>query len=433
MAKRDYGSALFASEMKKTLEKAEAKGNTVTAINIRLDKIDENPDNNQVFNMDDIERLANTIKQDGFSGAIEVFLKDDGRYEISAGHRRCRAVKLLGWDTIPAIVSQADDEIKKRKKLVKSNINNRNMRPLDWARAFEYHKNTLYMEDAKASGRVFVPGEHYNSSKALSLWDRMEEDFGYKRRFMQKYLKLLTLIPELQEMVDKGSLPAMATAALGDESEEVQQEFLKMAKEQISILSAGEDENISLPASSVANIIKSVSAKQGRKENKEKRIEEYQEINETSNLGNSKPVSVSGDQYSGFVPQKEVPSPNMEAISFAPVTSASFAANNDTQKVSVDTLPMKGQTVPFTKENTFDEAERIISQSTDISEGSGSIEQHVENTPDIVYADADIIRVSNEIVLIANKAEAIKDRDRIMQSLNQIEEMIQVIKTRIEQ
>ena len=261
----------------------------------------------------------------------------------------------------------------------------------------------------------------------------MEEDFGYKRRFMQKYLKLLTLIPELQEMVDKGSLPAMATAALGDESEEVQQEFLKMAKEQISLLSAGEDENISLPASSVANIIKSVSAKQGRKENKEKRIEEYQEINETSNLGNSKPVSVSGDQYSGFVPQKEVPSPNMEAISFAPVTSASFAANNDTQKVSVDTLPMKGQTVPFTKENTFDEAERIISQSTDISEGSGSIEQHVENTPDIVYADADIIRVSNEIVLIANKAEAIKDRDRIMQSLNQIEEMIQVIKTRIEQ
>lgn len=429
MAKRDYGSASFASEMKKTLEKAEAKGNTVTAINIRLDKIDENPDNNQVFNMDDIERLANTIKQDGFSGAIEVFLKDDGRYEISAGHRRCRAVKLLGWDTIPAIVSQADDDIKKRKKLVKSNINNRNMRPLDWARAFEYHKNTLYMEDAKASGRVFVPGEHYNSSKALALWDRMEEDFGYKRRFMQKYLKLLALIPELQEMVDKGSLPAMATAALGDESEEVQQEFLKMAKEQISLLSAGEDESISLPASSVTNIIKSVSAKQGRKENKEKRNEEYQQIKENNNLDSPKPVS--GDQYSGFVPQKEVPSPNMESISFSPIKAASFSGSSDTQKVSVDTLPMKDQTLTFTKENTFNEAKSVTPMDTDVNESS--IEQHIEVAPDITYADADIIRLSNEIVLIANRAEAIKDRDRIMKSLNQIEEMIQVIKTRMNQ
>lgn len=178
----------------------------VVAVNIRIDQIDENPDNRQIFNMDEIERLAHTIQTDGFSGAIEVFQKDNGRYEISSGHRRFNAMKLLERETIPAIVKPMPDEITKRKKLIKSNINHRNMRPLDWARAIFYARETYYMQDARERGITYPPENGKRYYPKLNVMELLEQDFGMKRNQITKYLSLLKLIPELTQMVEDNKI-----------------------------------------------------------------------------------------------------------------------------------------------------------------------------------------------------------------------------------
>lgn len=56
----------------------------------------EHPDNEYLFGMEGIERLAEGMKRVGFKGAIEVWDREDGTFLIYSGARRNRANTLLG-------------------------------------------------------------------------------------------------------------------------------------------------------------------------------------------------------------------------------------------------------------------------------------------------------------------------------------------------
>lgn len=61
-----------------------------------------------VFDEERIDELCQTIKTHGVIQPIVVRVRD-GIYEIIAGERRFRAVKKLGWETIPAIIRDFND------------------------------------------------------------------------------------------------------------------------------------------------------------------------------------------------------------------------------------------------------------------------------------------------------------------------------------
>src|SRR5690606_3842227 len=61
-----------------------------------------------IFVEERINELAQTIKTHGVIQPI-VVRERDGKYEIIAGERRWRAVKKLGWDTIPGIIKEFND------------------------------------------------------------------------------------------------------------------------------------------------------------------------------------------------------------------------------------------------------------------------------------------------------------------------------------
>lgn len=61
-----------------------------------------------IFIEDKIDELAQTIEEHGIIQPI-VVRKIDDQFEIIAGERRFRAVSKLGWETIPAIVKDMDD------------------------------------------------------------------------------------------------------------------------------------------------------------------------------------------------------------------------------------------------------------------------------------------------------------------------------------
>ena len=80
-------------------------------VEIKVDQIIPNRyQPRKVFNQDAIRELAQTIDEHGLLQPIVVREYESAKYEIIAGERRYRAVKLLNWDTVPAIIEKMSDK-----------------------------------------------------------------------------------------------------------------------------------------------------------------------------------------------------------------------------------------------------------------------------------------------------------------------------------
>ncbi|MFB0936409.1 MAG: ParB/RepB/Spo0J family partition protein [Propionivibrio sp.] len=78
--------------------------------NIAVALIDRSPYQSRVvFDPDHIATLAASIKDHDLSSPILVRPKDDGRFELICGQHRCEAHKLLGRETIRAVIRCLSD------------------------------------------------------------------------------------------------------------------------------------------------------------------------------------------------------------------------------------------------------------------------------------------------------------------------------------
>ncbi len=195
---------------------------------IELDKIVMNPDNEGIFGLEDIDYMAETIEEDGFAGAIEVYALDDGTYEISSGHRRYLASKKLGMKTIPAIVSENVDDKTKSKKLIKSNILNRKLTALKTAKALDYYREKVLYD--------------YKGEKTKEL----ARVFNISHTAVKRYLQLLKLAPELQMYADNENVPYTNLISLTNLDHEEQMEVYRNLKSTYSGV-----ENVFLSASNI--------------------------------------------------------------------------------------------------------------------------------------------------------------------------------------
>lgn len=62
------------------------------------------------FDYDELEGLAQSIRQNGILQPITVRQLDDGRFELISGERRLRAARLVGLSKIPSIVTEIDNK-----------------------------------------------------------------------------------------------------------------------------------------------------------------------------------------------------------------------------------------------------------------------------------------------------------------------------------
>jgi ParB family chromosome partitioning protein len=104
---------------------------------LRLDEVEEDPDQpRQVFDPDELDRLAAAIRQRGVQAPIIVRPKIGGIYRIVHGARRYRASKLAAQDTIPAIV-QADVRRFDGYSQILENLQRTDLTPMEIARFIE--------------------------------------------------------------------------------------------------------------------------------------------------------------------------------------------------------------------------------------------------------------------------------------------------------
>lgn len=78
---------------------------------VQLNLIESNPNQPRTyFDKEKLEELAADIKERGILQPPVVREKEEGRYEIVAGERRCRAAKMAGLTEIPVIIKEFDNE-----------------------------------------------------------------------------------------------------------------------------------------------------------------------------------------------------------------------------------------------------------------------------------------------------------------------------------
>lgn len=208
-------SKIYEEKVMEKIEQAqkESKKKKTVVKDIPLNEIDKNPDNDKVFNMKEIELLATSIDEEGFSGAIEVYKKPDGRYEISSGHRRYKAMVLLKRLTIPCIIKDIPSDFEKGKKLLLSNTLNRKLTPMDMARAIDYYDKLLTQAGEKKN---FI-------QQAMKF-------FGLSYPQVYRFQCLLKIIPELQEMANDPNFPFSAFRSAALLTEEGQKELYNQLK-----------------------------------------------------------------------------------------------------------------------------------------------------------------------------------------------------------
>ncbi|WP_033827346.1 nucleoid occlusion protein [Bacillus andreraoultii] len=88
-----------------------------------------------IFDEEKIDELARTIHTHGIIQPIVVRQLENGQYEIIAGERRYRAIKKLGWDTVPAIIKEMNDKQTASIALIE-NLQREELTPIEEALAY---------------------------------------------------------------------------------------------------------------------------------------------------------------------------------------------------------------------------------------------------------------------------------------------------------
>ena len=159
----------------------------------------EHPDNEYLFGMEGIERLAEGMRKVGFKGAIEVWDMKDGSFLIYSGARRNRANMLLGKTRIKAFVyPYPESETERRRELLGANIYGRNAVQRDnaiyTARQINYLRETIQMERENGT---------YEGGKTR---EELAKEFGTSSSNIYKYESLLKLNERAQEAVANGEI-----------------------------------------------------------------------------------------------------------------------------------------------------------------------------------------------------------------------------------
>ena len=201
-------------------EESRADENREKIIEIPLTEL--HPFKDHPFKVIDNEAMfdtAESVKQYGVLVPAIARPRDEGGYELVAGHRRKRACELAELDTMPVIVRNLDDDAAII-IMVDSNLQRENILPSE--RAFAYKMKLSAMK--RQAGR---PSKENSSQVGNNLLgkkssDLLAEQIGESKNQIYRYIRLTHLIPEILSMVDEKKIafnPAVELSFLKDEEQ----------------------------------------------------------------------------------------------------------------------------------------------------------------------------------------------------------------------
>ena len=169
-------------------EEPESTGGLKT---LPLHKIEPNPNQpRRDFDDEELEALAESIRQHGIIQPLTVREMPNGYYQIIAGERRWRASRLAGLDEVPVVIMEADDRKAMELALIE-NLQRADLNPIEEAEGYQQLISQYGLTQEQAAERV-----------------------GRSRPAVANALRLLSLGPEILKLVETGAISAGHARAL---------------------------------------------------------------------------------------------------------------------------------------------------------------------------------------------------------------------------
>lgn len=199
-------------------ERDEGKRESVREI--ALAEISDFPNHPFKVKMDEeMEDMAESVKQYGVLVPALVREKPEGGYEMIAGHRRKMASELAEQVTIPCLVRNLTDD-EAIIVMVDSNLQREKILPSEKAFAYKMKLDAMNRQGQRTDLTSTPLGQKLGKYSVEILG----EEVGESRSQIQRYIRLTELIPSILDMVDEGQIamrPAVELSYLPKEQQEV--------------------------------------------------------------------------------------------------------------------------------------------------------------------------------------------------------------------
>lgn len=176
---------------KKNQEKLQASRMEDAIFHVEVSHVFPNPDQpRRNFDPEALRELAASIREFGLLQPIvvskiehEVAGGTQVEYQLISGERRLQATKLLGLETIPAIIRNVKFEKERLELAVIENIQRENLNPIETARAFARLQDEFRMTQREIAARL-----------------------GKSREAVANTMRLLDLPVHIREAIEKGQM-----------------------------------------------------------------------------------------------------------------------------------------------------------------------------------------------------------------------------------
>ena len=172
----------------------------------------------QVRQDEDMAEMVESIKKYGVLVPALVRPKEDGGYEMVAGHRRKFAAALAGIAEIPCIIRNLTDD-EATIVMVDSNLQREKILPSE--KAFAYKMKLEAMKRQAGRPKNSAPLEP--NLKGTRSNEELASSSPDSRSQIQRYIRLTELIPPVLDMVDSGKIAFRPAVELSYLSKEQQQ------------------------------------------------------------------------------------------------------------------------------------------------------------------------------------------------------------------
>ena len=196
-------------------ERDEAKRETI--MEIPLSQISDFPNHPFKVKMDEsMSDLVESVKSYGVLSPVIVRPKDNGEYEMIAGHRRKKASELAGKDNIKCIVQDVTDD-EAIILMVDSNLQREQLLPSEKAIAYKMKLDAMNRQGQRTDLTFGPAGQKYSR-------DELADSSPDSSRQIHRFIRLTHLSQPLLDMVDEGKIamrPAVELSYLTENEQEI--------------------------------------------------------------------------------------------------------------------------------------------------------------------------------------------------------------------
>ena len=186
---------------------------------IPLEMIDDFPDHPfKVKDDEDMMHLVESVIEHGILVPAILRMKEDGRYELVAGHRRKRACQLAGLETLRSEVVDLDRD-EATIYMVDSNLQRTTILPSEKAFSYKMRLEAMKRQGKRNDLTSDPVGPKFRSNEMLS---KEVEDSATQ---IKRYIRLTELIAPILEMVDDGKVALRPAVEISYLPEELQYEL----------------------------------------------------------------------------------------------------------------------------------------------------------------------------------------------------------------